>query len=224
MANVLYGVDLSNNNWGSVPAPEIVPTLNEIISEGFSWIEHKVSEGNYYKDPYWPTVWQWSRQTGNTAIGYHYVTTDDPEQQAQTYLSNDPSCGKAPCMLDFEANGGDITNFWDVVNAFNGRGIYITLSYIPHWYWQEIGSPTIEQVPGLVSSSYVNGSGYASMLYPGDCWNGWNAYGGATPIICQFTDSAQVAGKLVDANAFRGSLAEFDALLRITPEGMADAR
>ena len=46
----LYGVDLSNNNW-RVPAANIVPTLNEIIAEGFSWIEHKVSEGNYYTDP-----------------------------------------------------------------------------------------------------------------------------------------------------------------------------
>ena len=57
----LYGVDLSNNNW-RVPAANIVPTLNEIIAEGFSWIEHKVSEGNYYTDPYWPTVGEVHRE------------------------------------------------------------------------------------------------------------------------------------------------------------------
>lgn len=84
----LFGVDLSNNNWGGQPPAGIVPTLNEIIAEGFSWIEHKVSEGNYYTDPYWPTVWEWAQSTGNIVVGYHYgrislcehrhVSTDDP--------------------------------------------------------------------------------------------------------------------------------------------------
>ncbi|WP_163659742.1 C40 family peptidase [Mycobacterium branderi] len=31
----LFGVDLSNNNWGGAPPASIVPTLNEIIAEGF---------------------------------------------------------------------------------------------------------------------------------------------------------------------------------------------
>ncbi|GFG74674.1 GH25 family lysozyme [Mycobacterium botniense] len=214
----LYGVDLSNNNWGGQPAAAIVSALNEIISEGFTWIEHKVSEGNYYRDPYWPTVWQWAQQTGNLVVGYHYVTTDDPAQQAQTYLANDPSNGAAPCMLDFEANSGDITNFWAVWNAFVAAGVNMRLSHIPHWYWQQIGSPDLSGVVGLVSSAYYEEGNYASTEYAdagGDNGQGWTGYGGATPVIWQFTDAALVAGMSVDANAFRGSVDDLRSLLGI---------
>lgn len=209
----LFGVDLSNNNWGGQPAANIVPILNQIAAEGFSWVAHKVSEGNYYSDPYWPTVWQWHVDTGNRVIAYHYVTTDPAESQAQTYLANDPSNGKAPCFLDFEANSGDITNYRAVYNAFIAAGINLRLEYIPYWYWEQIGSPSLAGVTGLISSSYVSGSGYASVLYPGSDWAGWDAYGGVTPAICQFTDAANVAGMSMDANAFRGSLDDLDALL-----------
>jgi lysozyme len=217
----LYGVDLSNNNW-RVPAANIVPTLNEIIAEGFSWIEHKVSEGNYYTDPYWPTVLSWAKSTGNIVVGYHYVSTDDPNQQAQTYLSNvgDPT---VPCMLDFEQNGGDIANFWAVWNAFVAAGINMRLSYIPHWYWEEIGSPDLSNVVGLVSSNWVSGSGYASAIYPGPAWAGWNSYGGATPAILQFSNQALVAGMQMDADAFEGSLSDLQTLLGIGPPVMQPA-
>src|SRR5574337_771094 len=163
LMNPLYGVDLSNNNWGRRAPASIVPTLNEIISEEFSFIEHKVSEGNYFIDRYWPTVLTWAQSTRNIAVGYHYVTTNDPVQQAHTYLSNvvDPS---VPCMLDFEASSGDINNFWAVWNAFTAAGVNMRLSYIPHWYWQQIGSPDLSKVVGLVASNYVAGTGYASTL------------------------------------------------------------
>lgn len=212
MANPLFGVDLSNNNWGGRPPAAIVPILNEIVAEGFTFVEHKVSEGNYYTDPYWPTVLQWGRDTGNIIVGYHYVTVDDAAEQAQTYLSNvgDPT---VPCMLDFEANGGDIANFWAVWRAFAAAGVNMRLSYIPHWYWAQIGSPSLADVVGLVASSYVGGTGYASVLYPGPNWPGWNSYGGARPQLLQFTDRAVVAGLSCDADAFRGSVADLHRLL-----------
>ncbi|HEU0190261.1 MAG TPA: GH25 family lysozyme [Mycobacterium sp.] len=210
----LFGVDLSNNNWGGRAPAAIVPTLNEIVREGFSFVEHKVSEGNYFVDRYWPTVLSWARSTGNTVVGYHYVTTNNAAQQAQTYLSNvgDPS---VPCMLDFEASGGSIANFWAVWDAFVAAGVNMRLSYIPRWYWAQIGSPDLSGVVGLVASDYVRGTGYASVLYPGSSWPGWNGYGGATPVILQFTSSALVAGLVCDADAFRGTVADLDRLLGV---------
>ena len=215
MAEPLYGVDLSNNNWGGRAPAAIVPTLNEIIREGFTFIEHKVSEGNYFIDRYWPTVLSWARSTGNVVVGYHYVTTNNPTQQVNTYLSN-VGDRTVPCMLDFEADGGTIANFWAVWDAFVAAGVNMRLSYIPHWYWQQIGSPNLSDVVGLVSSSYVNGTGFASSLYPGSTWPGWRPYGGATPVILQFTSRAQVAGLLCDADAFRGTRAQLRQLLGIT--------
>jgi lysozyme len=180
--------------------------------EGFSWVEAKVSEGDYYQDPYWPVTKTACAAVDIACIPYHYVTTNDPASQAQTYLS----AGGGPfAMLDFEANSGDITNFWAVLNAFNAAGVVVALSYIPHWYWQEIGSPSLTGVPGLVASSYVGGTGFASELYPGATGSGWASYGGITPAIWQFTDAASVSGITVDANAFEGTQAQLDNLLGV---------
>lgn len=214
----LYGVDLSNNNWGLRSPETIIPSLDEIVHEGFSFIEHKVSEGNYFLDRYWPTVLSWARATGNLVVGYHYVTTNTAKQQADTYLSNVGDVS-VPCMLDFENEGGRIDNFWAVWEAFVEAGVNMRLSYIPRWYWRQIGSPSLSDVVGLVASDYVPGTGYASVLYPGQAWSGWDAYGGANPVVLQFTDRAQVAGLVCDANAFRGSPSELQQLLKETTAG-----
>jgi lysozyme len=204
----LYGPDVSNNNFSSTAAA--VNFVSRLPGEGFSFIEQKVSEGSTYKDPYWAPIRDWCTANDFPCIGYHYVKTDDPNAQAANWLAND---GGKYAMLDFENNSGDINNFWNVVNAFNAAGVEIALSYIPHWYWQNIGSPDLTTVPGLVASNYVNGSGYASTLYPGDDSGNWFAYGGATPQILQYTDQATVAGLSVDCNAFKGSVDGLRTLL-----------
>jgi len=207
----LFGPDVSNNDWSSVA--ELESFLSQLQGEGFSWIEAKVSEGDYYEDPYWAPTLAWCQANQFLVIGYHYMTTNDPSTQAQTFAGNG---GGTTSMQDFEANSGDIANFWSVVNAFEAAGIQVNLSYIPHWYWQEIGSPDISTVPGLIASDYVSGSGYASSLYPG---NGnqdyWFSYGGATPAILQFTDAAVIAGLSVDCNAFQGTIQELQTLLGV---------
>jgi lysozyme len=125
-------------------------------------------------------------------------------------------------MLDFEAGSGDLDNFWAVADAITAAGAHVALSYIPRWYWQEIGSPDLTGVPGLVASDYVDGSGYASVLYPGDNSDLWAGYGGVDPVILQFTDSAEVAGQTVDADAYIGTADELQQLLttgyEMTPE------
>ena len=217
----LYGPDLSNNNWSGKAPVDIVPWLGQLKTQGFSFIEHKVSEGDYYTDPYWPTVYQWAQDNDFVAVGYHYVIGGiDPARQAARYLKNDPSKGAAPAMLDFEANSGGIENFHAVWQAFQAAGINVRLAYIPHWYWQDIGSPSLTGVTGLVSSAYYERGNYASAEYldsGGDNGEGWTGYGGATPAIWQFTDSALIAGLNVDCNAYRGSLDDLKILLGVTP-------
>lgn len=209
--------DVSNNNWRTTA--EAIAFLRQLVPEGFSAVCHKVSEGDYYRDPYWPAVADWCQRSDFLLAGYHYVSTNDPARQAALYVSavGDPGI---PCMLDFEANSGDMGNYWAVVNAFNDAGVEIALSYLPHWYWARIGRPDLSEVPGLVSSSYFGGVDYASTLYEdagADDGPGWDGYGGAAPVCWQFTNQALIAGKTVDCNAFRGSLDDFKQLLGITP-------
>ncbi|MDG3013679.1 glycoside hydrolase family 25 protein [Speluncibacter jeojiensis] len=204
----LYGIDISSYQAGL--------NLAEVKAEGFDFVFVKVSEGSGYVNPTWPGFRDAARAAGLILAGYHYVTGDDPAAQANNLVSHlgDTSI---PVMLDFEANSGDIANFWAVLNAITAAGGHVALSYIPHWYWQQIGSPDLSAVPGLVASDYVSGTGYASDLYPGDQSGNWFAYGGATPVVLQFTDAAQVAGQTVDADAFRGTAAQLQQLL--TPSG-----
>src|SRR4051812_28402124 len=121
----IYGPDISNNN-GTV-------NIDRIADEGFDFVFAKVSEGASFKDRYWPRTRDWCAARGLICVGYHYVKTDDAARQAWNFYDNG---GGSIVMFDFEANSGDIGNFWRCVNAFQAIGIRVVLSYIPRWYWQ----------------------------------------------------------------------------------------
>ncbi|UEM46538.1 lysin A [Mycobacterium phage JuicyJay] len=193
---VTWGIDISNHQ-GEMD-------LNRVKAEGFDFIWCKVSEGANYRDPFWPGNRDKARAAGLILAGYHYVRTGDPAAQAKTFVEHlgDKSI---PAMLDFEDGSGNIEQFWAVKAEIEKLGVQVRLSYIPDWYWERIGKPDLSKVPGLIASEYVSGTGYASVLYPGNSSNFWKAYGGRTPDVLQFTDRALVAGKSVDANAFRGT-------------------
>lgn len=199
----LFYPDCSNNNWSS--DQDAINFLEQLAPEGFSGMCHKVSEGSYYEDPYWPTVKQWCQRNNLPLIGYHYVTTDDPASQAQTWLGND---GGTQAMLDWEANGGNRANLISVVDAFNDAGVNVQLGYYPQWYWNQQGGGGLSDLAVfLVSSAYSGSTGYASTLYAqsgGNSGDGWAPYGGVTPSAWQFTDSADIDGYIVDCNAYRG--------------------
>lgn len=197
----LFGVDISNNNDGSRNTVD----LQGIVNAGIDWIEAKVSEGANFKDKDWARTRDFCAANGVPCIGYHFVTNDNPAAQAKNFVANG---GGVNVMLDFEAVPSltYINQFWAVVQAFADKGVTTRLSYIPHWYWQRIGSPDLTGVPGLIASNYVTGTGYASQLYPGDNSPRWFAYGNAAPAILQYSSQAIVANlQTCDANAFRGT-------------------
>lgn len=215
---LLWGVDISNHQ-GDID-------IAAIKQEGYSFLWAKIGEANNYRDPFWPRNRDLARANGLLLAGYHYVREwADPESQAALIESHigDKSI---PVMIDFENGSGDMAMFWAVKNAIERRGMAVRLSYIPDWYWERIGSPDLSAVPGLITSNFVNGSDYASRLYPGDNWEGWHPYGNRTPDILQFTSQAQVAGHQIDAMAFKGTREQLQALLTggPVPEGepMAD--
>lgn len=193
----IHGPDISNHQG--------VVDIQRVKDEGYQFVFAKVTEGAGYKDPYWLRTRDWCANVGLLCIGYHYVRTDGAEAQARSYAQ---AGGGDTVMLDFEDGSGNIDNFWNVVNAFNGMGIRVVLTYMPDWYWERIGKPNIADVPGLlVRSEYTTG-------YPGDGSANWGGYGGKPTGILQWTDKATVAGKSpVDVNAWRGTIQELAAAL-----------
>jgi hypothetical protein len=202
----LFYPDVSNLQWSS--NAQVTTWCSQLLSSGFAGAVHKVSEGNYFADSFWPTFSQYCQANSIPYLGYHYVTTDSAASQASLFTQNN---GGINVMLDIEANSGDIDNVWSVVNAFNAAGVNVQLAYLPQWYWGNIGSPDLSSFTSngilLVSSAYPGGTGFASAIYAsggGDTGEGWAPYGNCTPSAWQFSDQATVGGINVDCNAYLG--------------------
>jgi GH25 family lysozyme M1 (1,4-beta-N-acetylmuramidase) len=209
----IYGMDCSNNNGSGI-------SMAEVANEGFDFVFCKVSEGNYFQDSTWAGYRAAAQAAGLLLAGYHYAASSStPASQ----VANFQKCVgdlTIPVMIDFENNSGTINDYWALVRAFNDAGQRVALSYIPQWYWSgTMGSPALARVPGLISSNYPGGSGHAGVIYDdvgGDSGPGWDAYGGATPQIWQFSDQASIAGYTLDANAFRGTRDQLATLLGVS--------
>ncbi len=81
-------------------------------------------------------------------------------------------------------------------------------AYIPRWYWQQVGGDLSSLGVAIVASGYPGG--YS------DTDANWNAYGGVSPLIWQYTDAQPYGGQRMDFNAFRGSVPELAALVNGT--------
>jgi peptidoglycan hydrolase-like protein with peptidoglycan-binding domain len=200
-ADVRFGIDIASYQAGE--------NLAEVHGEGFVFVFVKATQGVSYVDPYYAG---WAANPGSLIlIPYHYVTTDSPAAQAAFFKR---VVGNVPAvMLDIEhGSPTSSAGILAVIDAFRAEGYTVDI-YLPKWFWEQIGSPDMSSWPirNLIASDYpTTNTGYASALYPGDSYKGWDAYGNRKPTILQFTDSARVGGQLVDANA-ASPAAVFDA-------------
>lgn len=201
----VYGVDISSWQQGL--------DLSRVAKEGYPAVMVKATQGSDYVNPLYRGHRDQARTNGMLFAAYHYVDIGDPAGQAAN-LHNVVDDTSVPIMIDAENGSGNIDNILSVIRAIQALGYRILCTYIPDWYWENIGSPSLRDLPGpLMSSDYGNGSGgrgpgYGSALYPGDTNVGWNSYGGKDVAIFQFTQKATVAGQNIDAWAFRGTLDE----------------
>jgi hypothetical protein len=162
------------------------------------------SEGNYYEDPYWPIVRHWCQ--------HHHLPLIPLRHHRRSGLTSSNLAGQQrrnTCDARLGEQRGDLANLTAVVDAFNAAGITVQLGYYPQWYWRQQGGGNLSDLANaLVSSGCPDGSGYASTIYTnagGNTGEGWAPYGGATPAAWQFTNSADIAGFIVDCNAYQGT-------------------
>jgi hypothetical protein len=115
-------------------------------------------------------------------------------------------------MWDAEADGSTVPRLVQLTSAFRNLGGNPRLVYLPHWWWQQIGSPDLTPLAraglSLISSDYTSYS---------DNGPGWTPYGGMTPVIWQYTDAQPFNGQSVDFNAYKGTVDELRVLLGINP-------
>ena len=179
----------------------------------------KTTEGTYYTDADYQG---WRRQAaslGRLFCWYHFLSDENASSQVSHTAAN-VGAAALPGMLDVESAGSSAPNLAQViayVDAAHAAGLNLRLVYLPHWYWQQIGSPDLSPLVArglsLVSSSYPGGAGNPAQLYPGDGAAGWQSYGGMTPLLYQYTNQGSDGGMALDYNAFRGNATQLADVL-----------
>lgn len=182
-----------------------------IIQPGTALVVAKATEGDYYTDAYYAGFKVMAAHMGSLFSGYHFLKAEiDPAKQAQFYHS---FAGNVPCMLDVETEGLSKPGVdWclQFIMALERLGGRVWGVYYPKWYWDITGGNL-----GLLegSGAVLVSSGYEPYS---DTSQNWNAYGGATPRIWQYTDAENYSGYPCDFNAFKGTLEELSALVNGT--------
>lgn len=211
----IYGWDLSHYDG---------PDSRKGIDQGFSFFTHKA--GGDANDAELGSWWNMMKgYRGSVLLGAYWVQyPGNPAGRADAFLARlDSQCpgwrdGPFILQVDCEIWGGDrgtmpgkadIKAFCDQLRVRCPK--LVPIVYAPKWCYGDtltgLGYP-------LWASSYVAGSGAASVLYPGDSSSKWAAYSGQVPAVLQFTSSAVIAGQTTcDANAYRGTLDQLTALV-----------
>lgn len=160
----------------------------------------KATQGTTYRNPAYPSFKGAAHETGAVFFAYHFLMAGNGAGQAQNYFDY---AGQTPCMIDMETTQGSKPALSDAlafIEKLRQLGGVTHLIYLPHWYWQEIGSPSLQ--PLIDHNMHLVSSNYTVYTPNGP---GWEPYGGMKPSIWQFTGSQNFGGFKVDFNAFKGN-------------------
>ena len=179
----------------------------------------KATEGTSFADPAYMGFKQ--QMVGRPFAAYHFLRRGNAAAQAAFAHS---VVGSTPLMMDVETatDGSDATlqDMLTFADSYRAAGGIVTLSYIPHWYWQDHwGSPSLSGLTqrgiALVSSAYP-AAGYS------DNGIGWVSYGGVAPKIWQYTSSQLFNGFRCDFNAFKGTVEQLRGLFYGSAQSMGE--
>lgn len=192
----------------------------------------KCTEGTYYADPDYADWLGQARSAGKLPVAYHFVKAEESASAQASWLAAHIRDRSVPVMLDVETEGASAPHLplvLDLIDAMTSQDLNVRLVYLPRWFWQDIGSPSLTPLAqrgvGVVASAYPGRRGLsAPVSYAdsgGDTGPGWAPYGGVTPALWQFTD-AGVEQQSMDFNAYRGTIDQLAVLLGhgpVTPGG-----
>lgn len=177
------------------------------IQPGTVAVVAKATEGTYYQDAQYANFKAQAAHVGAVFSAYHFLKAGNGAGQADYCHA---MVGSTPVMLDVETEGAskptvaDCAAFIARMHALGGR---VWGAYFPQWFWQQVGGNLASLDVAVVSSNYTAYS---------DTGPGWAPYGGATPVIWQYTDKQSYGGQTMDFNAFKGTVAELAALINGT--------
>jgi lysozyme len=206
MADLLFGVDVSHHK----------PNFDfaQARREGIDFALLKASEGDSMSDATFAPYLAASRKAGLLTAAYHYQRADAAvSAQVRRIASTVPR--DVPVAVDVEDRSGSVTLTRQLITALHLAGYHVPWLYLPRWYWQRLGAPSLAGLPPLWSSRYPSMAVRSPTAHyrsvEADYWSG---YGSLDVELLQFTSSAAVANYRsgsIDVSAFRGSRAQLAA-------------
>lgn len=190
---------------------------------GLQFVFIKSSEGSTFIDQKFAGYLAQARQAGMLTAAYHYVRSNaSAAAQVANVVKVVPK--DVPVIPDVEANSGGVALVREFVAKLQAAGYHVPLTYLPRWYWQQIGSPSLVGLPSLWSSRYPdNVAGSIADEYADVPATYWNGYGGLGVTVLQFTSSLRIPSYtgVLDANVFRGTVSQLAAVLGGKEDDMA---
>lgn len=176
----IHGVDVSNHN----------ATFD---FNGWQFALVKASEGDSFRDfRFWQHV-NAARAAGLLVAAYHYQRNVSAQAQYDLIRSIVPTT--IPVVIDVEEGSGPLSITRELIRLLRDGGYSVPLLYLPRWYWNNIGRPSLAGLPPLWASDY-RGSGAD-----------WSNYGGLDIKLKQYTSTP------FDKNYFEGTREELADLL-----------
>jgi len=203
----IFGLDISHHQGTN---PDMIRAKNE----GIKFVICKATEGNSFVDSRFRYNMKRVLDAGMLVAAYHYQRGHvSARSQAEHIMRNVPQ--NVPVILDVEDNGGDVELSRQIIRILRGFGYKCPLIYLPEWYWNKIGKPSLHDLPPNWKSRYPdNRQGSIASEYAMVPASYWNGFGGLPTAILQFTSSGVVGGYgPLDVNAFRGTQRELEDML-----------
>lgn len=165
----------------------------------------KATEGTGYVNPDYAAAKGRAANSGTFFMAYHFLHQGNAAAQAAHAFS--VVGNTVALMVDWETTTNSnpaVADAEGFIDAYRKLGGVTHLLYLPHWYWQQLGSPAL--APFASRSMAIVSSDYTTYT-DANSGPGWQPYGGMTPAIWQYTSTLQFNGYRCDFNAFRGTFA-----------------
>lgn len=164
-----------------------------------------------------------ARRGGAMVAAYLYQRPNwqDTVNTFKSIVSND-----IPAIVDVEDGSGNVDITWNIHRALWNSGYKTPSLYLPKWYWDKIGQPSLVGLPAIWKSWYPNNipDTYNNHLakVPSSVWTG---HGGLPVNILQFSGTGRLNGygANVDLNFYPGTREDFANLLGQEDDDMPSA-
>ena len=200
---ILYGIELSSDDKVPSSFPEYASYAFVRAGNG-SWVDP-----NYHRH----LNALRGAEIVTAACYYAMVESVSVRKQVQNTVDHIGDT-TIPIAIRAGVETGDQTDLWrDVIQEFKNHGHRVILLNLPKTQWALTGQPDLSGFPPLWSTSFARRtSGDPEKMYRSRSGEGWDAYGGRTPVMWEFSNKASFNGSMVSVSAFTGDKNDLEKL------------